>query len=178
MSTVLSYSDPIRLNEIGAGLQRRLVPDEATRKRIARALDLASLDAFEADVTLAPAREGQGHAGWTLSGRVVASAVQTCGITLEPLPVEIDERFSVDLVEAAPVVEDEEIEIGVDDNAPDVIEDGRIDLGQYAVEQLALNLDPFPRKPGAEFVQPEEPAEISPFAVLKTLKTPENDGQG
>ena len=51
-----------------------------------------------------------------------------------------------------------------------VIEDGKIDLGQYAVEQLALSLDPFPRKPGAEFVQPEEPAEISPFAALKALK--------
>ena len=38
------------------------------------------------------------------------------------------------------------------------------------VEQLALRLDPVPRKPGAEFVQPPEPGEISPFAVLKQLR--------
>ena len=95
-------------------------------------------------------------------------------ISLEPLPVQVDERFSVDLVEAAEP-ETDEIEVSLDDNAPDVIEDGRIDLGQYAVEQLALALDPFPRKPGAEFVQPEEPAEISPFAVLKAFKPREDD---
>ena len=187
MTEVLPYSESVRLNEIGTGLKRTLTPDAAMRARIARALDLASLDAFEAELLLEPnpdhgasasASASKGGGGWRLSGRVKASAVQTCGISLEPLPVEIDQRFSVDLVEQAPAVpEDEEIEIGVDDDFPDVIEDGRIDLGQYAVEQLALTLDPFPRKPGAEFVQPDEPAEISPFAVLKAFKARDDDGK-
>ena len=70
---------------------------------------------------------------------------------------------------------DDEIVISMDDESPDLVEDGQIDLGQYAVEQLALRLDPFPRKPGAEFVQPEEPGEVSPFAVLKSLK-PSGEG--
>lgn len=167
----LPYSVPVRVNEIGPGVERRLVPDEAARKRIVKALDLASLSEFEADLAIAPA-----HVGWTLSGRVRAVLEQTCGITLEPLPVRVDERFSVDLVEEAGSQE-EEIEVTLDDNAPDVIEDGRIDLGQYAVEQLSLVLDPFPRKPGAEFMQPDEPAEISPFAVLKAFKAPDEDGK-
>ncbi len=169
MTLALPFSEIVRINEIGSSLNRRLEPDEATRSRIARTLDLASLDAFAAELSVAPAREG-----WRLTGRIMASAVQTCGITLEPLPVKIDERFSVDLVEAAESVESDEIDVAVDDDAPDLIEDGRIDLGQYAVEQLALTLDPFPRKPGAEFVQPEEPAEISPFAVLKAFRPPED----
>ena len=172
MTIALPFSEIVRLNEIGGGLHRRLQPDDAARARIARTLDLASLDAFEAELSLAPAREG-----WRLSGRVVASAVQTCGITLEPLPVEIDQRFAVDLVEADEPVATDEIDVAVDDNAPDLIEDGRIDLGQYAVEQLALALDPFPRKPGAEFVQPEEPAEISPFAVLKAFRPADDPGK-
>ncbi len=166
MTSTLPLSEPVRLNEIGKGLDRTLEPDAAARSKIAKALDLASLDAFLADFSVAPAA----NTGYRLTGRVRASAVQTCGITLEPLPVEIDQRFSIDLVEAVDPIETEEIEITLDDDAPDVIEDGRIDLGQYAVEQLALTLDPFPRKPGAEFVQPEEPAEISPFAVLKQFK--------
>jgi hypothetical protein len=175
MSLALPFSETVRLNEIGAGLQRTLTPDAAIRARIARSLDLASLDAFEAELALAPNPDlgsNLGTGGWKLTGWVKASAVQTCGITLEPLPVEIDERFAVDLVEQAPELseDDDEVEIGVDDDMPDVIEDGRIDLGQYAVEQLALTLDPFPRKPGVEFVQPEEPKEISPFAVLKAFK--------
>lgn len=166
MSPNLPLSEPVRLNEIGRGLQRRLEPDAAVRAKIARALDLASLDAFVAELSIQPVDD----AGYRLSGHVKASAVQTCGITLEPLPVEIDETFAVDLAEQIETPEDTEVEVSLDDDAPDLIEDGRIDLGQYAVEQLALQLDPFPRKPGAEFVQPEEPAEISPFAVLKQFK--------
>ncbi len=173
MTTALPLSEIVRINEIGAGLNRTLEPDAATRGRIARSLDLASLDTFTATVGIIPAR-----VGWTLSGRVVAEAVQTCGLTLEPLPVSIDETFSVDLIEAAEPVAGEAVEVSLDDDAPDVIEDGRIDLGQYAVEQLALTLDPFPRKPGAEFVQPEEPADISPFAVLKAFRDPDAADKG
>ena len=165
----LPYSEPVRLHQIGSGVTRILTPDGPARARIARALDLAALDAFEAEVTLAPSA-----AGWTLSGRVRAQATQTCGLTLEPLPVEIDAPFLVLLAETAEADPDE-IVITLDDESPDLIEDGQIDLGQYAVEQLALRLDPFPRKPGATFVQPDEPAEISPFAVLKQLR-PSDEG--
>ena len=161
----LPYSEPVRLHQVGAGLKRTLEPDAATRGRIAKALDLDSLDAFTAELALAPAPEG-----WKLSGRVRARLAQRCGITLEPLPVEIDAPFSVLLAEARDEASDE-IVITLEDESPDLIEDGRVDLGQYAVEQLALQLDPFPRKPGAEFVQPPEPTEISPFAVLKQLRS-------
>lgn len=167
--TELPYSVPVRLHQVGAGITRRLEPDAAARTRIARALDLASLDAFAADVTLEPV-----PGGWRLSGRVKASLAQTCGVTLEPLPVEVDAPFSIALAEAGEE-EPDEIVITLEDESPDLIEDGQVDLGQYAVEQLALRLDPFPRKPGAEFVQPPEPTEISPFAVLKQLR-PSDEG--
>lgn len=171
MSVALPYSETIRINQIGAGLNRRLEPDAETRKRIARALDLQGLENFAVDISLAPSPTSS---AWTLKGRVVAQAVQTCGITLEPLPIDVDRRFSIQLAESAPQDADE-IEVTLDEDEVDPIEDGKIDLGQYAVEQLALSLDPFPRKPGAEFVQPEEPAEISPFAALKALKPRGND---
>lgn len=167
----LPFSDVVRVNEIGAGLTRTLVPDDAARGRIIKAMDLASLQTFEATLTLTP-----GRVGWTLNGRVKARLEQICGITLEPLPVEIDEPFQVELVEGTEPGSDE-VEVTLDDDSPDVIEDGRIDLGQYAVEWLALTLDPFPRKPGAAFVQPEEPAEISPFAVLKAFKSADDSGK-
>ena len=165
----LPYSEPVRLHQLGSGVKRTLAPDASTRARIVKALDLASLDAFTAEMELVPS-----PGGWRLSGRIRASLAQTCGITLEPLPLEIDASFALTLAEA--VEEDsEEIIITLDDESPDLIENGQIDLGQYAVEQLALRLDPFPRKPGAEFVQPPEPAEISPFAVLKQLR-PSDEG--
>lgn len=170
----LPFSDVLRVNEIGAGITRHVVPDATARARIVKALDLASLTSFEAEMSISPA-----HVGWALRGRVKAEAEQVCGITLDPLPVQIDQSFTVNLTEAPDVANDDggEIEVSLDDDAPDVIEDGRIDLGQYAVEQFALALDPFPRKPGAEFVQPAEPAEISPFAVLKQLRPGGEDGK-
>ena len=171
----LPYSEPLRLHQIGAGVQRRLTPDADAVKRIVRALDLQALDMFEVDINLVPT-----VSGWRLDGRVMADAVQTCGLTLEPLPVRIDRKFSVQMVEATEHEADEnaEIDLELDDDSADQIEGGSLDLGQYAVEQLALSLDPFPRKPGAVFEQPPEPGEISPFAVLKALQSKDGSGEG
>lgn len=167
----LPYSDPVRLHQIGASLSRRLEPDAEAHQRIARALNLKSLDRFEADLEVTAT-----VSGWRLTGRVVADAVQSCVLTLEPLPVHVDDRFEINLVEAVdtPPSDDGEIDLELDDDSPDVVENGQIDLGQYAVEQLALHLDPYPRKDGAVFEQPPEPGEISPFGVLRALKP--NDG--
>ena len=175
MTTPLPFSDPVRINQIGAGLERTLTPDAEASRRIARALDLQSLDAFEADINLMPT-----VSGWRMEGRVIADAVQTCGLTLEPLPVHIDRKFSVQMVEATEREDDEdgEIDLELDDDSPDQIEGGSLDLGQYVVEQLALSLDPFPRKPGAVFEQPKEPGEISPFAVLKGLQSKDGSDEG
>ena len=56
------------------------------------------------------------------------------------------------------------------EDPPDPIVDGRIDLGALAVEFLALALDPYPRKPGAEFTPPpEEAPPDSPFDALPEM---------
>ena len=56
------------------------------------------------------------------------------------------------------------------DDPPDLLESDRIDLAAYVVEDLALAIDPFPRKPGVAFEAPDQPGELSPFAVLAKLK--------
>lgn len=161
------WSDRLRLDQIGPGVSRRLQADDAARERVRDALELDSLDRLEAEVTVKPS-----GAGWRLEGRVTADLAQTCGVTLEPLPVSLDERFAVDLVEAT---EDNPVPAVVDadpdaPDGPDYIEDGAVDLAGYVVEHLALSLDPWPRKPGVEFEAPQGPAEPSPFAVLAQLK--------
>ena len=45
-----------------------------------------------------------------------------------------------------------------DEDDPDPVIDGKIDLGALAAEFFALGLDPYPRKPGVEFVAPAEEA--------------------
>jgi hypothetical protein len=54
---------------------------------------------------------------------------------------------------------------------PELIENGSIDIGELAVQYIALTLDPYPVKPGVECPDTMEfgkPA--SPFAILQSLK--------
>lgn len=168
------WTVPVRIAEIGRGLTRRLDADAPTRARIARALDLQALDRLEAEVSVAPAVQG-----FEARGTLHAHVTQTCGVTLEPLPAELSTDFAVRFVEAGeaePVEPGREVVVALEDeDPPDEIEGGVVDLGAYVVEHLALALDPFPRKPGAVFEAPEQAAEPSPFAALARLKPEARD---
>jgi hypothetical protein len=164
------FSHGVRLAEVPAsGLTASLVADEAARREIARALDLVALDRLEAEVTVKPWFDGA-----EISGRWQADYVQTCGVTLERLDRRQSGDFTVRAVPPGSLhapAEEAEAEIDLEtDDSPDVAEGGAVDLAAYVVEHLALEIDPFPRKPGAEFTPPENSADLSPFAVLKRLR--------
>lgn len=158
------------------GVEGRLTADAGQRAAIADALDLVSLDALTFDYRVR--RSGRGRL--KLDGRLEASVVQSCVITLEPLENMVSEEVSLDFwppeeiagleQTAAPA----EFEIGLE--GPEPLEDGTLDIGQLAYETLASSLDPYPRKPGAVFEEESRPrdaheVEDSPFAALRSLKT-------
>ena len=63
----------------------------------------------------------------------------------------------------------------MDAEVPDIVEDGKIDLAQIAIEQVALVMEDYPRKEGEvfEFVSEfdEETTKAqNPFSVLAKLK--------
>jgi uncharacterized metal-binding protein YceD (DUF177 family) len=162
----LPWSVPVRIDELGRGLHRRLSADEPTRARIAKALDLEALERLDALVEVKPVFEG-GRIG----GRFSARVTQICGVTLEPFDSEIEGELEAAFTtrEPEPPAPGEELGLG-DLDTPDYVPGAEIDLGQYVVEHLALEIDPFPRKPGAVFEPPAEEAEPSPFAVLAKLR--------
>ena len=155
--------------------RRRLVADDAARAAIAKALDLVALERLEAELAVR---------GWfdgvTIEGRWSAAIVQICGVSLEPFPTALEGEFTLRAVPAgslhAPAPDAEIVVDPEADDPPDVLEAGVVDLGGYVVEHLALEIDPFPRKPDAVFEPPEAPAELSPFSVLRGLK-PEGGSQ-
>jgi uncharacterized metal-binding protein YceD (DUF177 family) len=111
-------------------------------------------------------------AGGTLAahGLLQARVVQECVVSLEPFEADVTEAFSVRFVPPG-------LESGDDDPLSDdelVYQGGVIDLGEAAVEQLALALDPFPRRPGAALpeAEPEQEA-ANPFAVLGQRRSPQ-----
>ena len=66
--------------------------------------------------------------------------------------------------------EDPELDPDSDDEIP--YSGVAIDLGEAAAEQLALMLDPYPRKPGADLPAAADDSQTSPFAALARLKRP------
>ncbi len=159
----------IELAEARGGVTRRLVADAPARATIAEALDLERVDGLEADLALSPWLDGA-----EIEGRWQAEIEQICSVSLEPFTTLLAGDFIVRVVPPgspnAPAVE-QEIVIDPDaEDPPDELAGETIDLGGYVVEHLALELDPFPRKPGVEFEAPAPPTAPSPFDVLGRLK--------
>jgi len=169
----LSWDSSLKLHELARGPVRlRLEPDEAERARIAKRLGLQSLPSLTADVTVKPWLDGV-----ELTGRFRAVVEQICGVSLDPFEQPVEGGIEVHAVPpgsphaAAPEGGDVELDPDAPD-APDILEGDAVDVAGYVVEHLALEIDPFPRKPGAEFdYQPPE-EETSPFAALKKLTEP------
>lgn len=174
------YSRMLPLVEVGlSGTTVPLTASPSEREAMARAFDLVDLPAFEATLTVKP---WTAH-GYRVEGRVVATVVQTCVVTLEPVENTVDEAIDVKFVPPSEIAKYEpkrndegEIELDADTaDIPDLIEGDQIDIGALAAEYLALGLDPYPRKPGIAFdpnafgLAPVDD-KVSPFAALARLK--------
>lgn len=161
----------VRLHEVARGpVSVDYAPDDAERKAIARDLKVVSIKALTARVTVRPWLDGA-----ELSGKIDAIVEQTCSVSVEDFDEEIRSEFSLRVVPAgspsAPQAETSEIELDVEAaDPPDVLESDVIDIAAYVIEHLALELDPYPRKPGVSFDYQPETEETSPFAALKALK--------
>ena len=170
------WSEEIRLVDVGrSGLKRRMVADEAARVRISQALNLERLDGLTAFVSVSP-----WHDGAEIEARWQAVIEQTCGVSLERFGSELEGAFTVRVLpRSSRHAPEEGPEVAVDpdaDDPPDLIDDDRIDLAAYVVEHLALEIDPFPRKPGVVFEAPAAEEPPSPFAILRDFK-PKSEGR-
>lgn len=163
------FSRPIRIDTLGEGGRAIAIEaDEAERAALAERFGLVSLALLAADAALR--REGETILA---EGRVRAMAEQACVATGGPVPVAIDEAFSLRFV---PEGDAEEIELDVEDCDTIDYSGSAVDLGEAIAETLALSLDPFPRAPDAEAVLKaagilsEDEVVSGPFAALKALK--------
>ena len=151
-------------------------PDDV-RQRIADAYGLLDVEVFEATALLEPWKRD----GVQITGRVKTRITQPCAITSEPLEAIVDEGVEVIFVPdgsrlSKPRTNDDG-ELILDPEGADLPETfvgDSIDLAAVWLEFFALGLDPFARKEGAEFVEPQadndDPDPNSPFATLSSLK--------
>lgn len=163
------WAVPVALDDIPeAGLHLEIEASPEIRAALAALAEVNEVLALSASFDLTRA-----GAGVHVSGRVHARVGQTCVVTLEPIENVIDEPVDVqfvpgaDAAEAGHVVEAED----EDEEPPEPLVDGKVDIGALATEFLLLGIDPYPRKPGAEFAPPQaKDAGDHPFAGLEALK--------
>jgi uncharacterized metal-binding protein YceD (DUF177 family) len=157
----IEFSRPVSPEAIGE--QGRTMSIEADRDecaRLAERLGLNSLESLSAEIGLTPQKKGRFiH----LEGRLQADIQQTCVVTLEPIETHIEasiERLYDTTMETLSdgdtVKEGDDFDVEIDsedDDPPEALMEGQIDIGEAITEQLALEINPFPRKPGISFAE-------------------------
>jgi uncharacterized metal-binding protein YceD (DUF177 family) len=179
MTMAPEFSRPIALDRIGLKEKSyEISADDKELGALAERLGIPAVRSFSATIRL---RLTGGGKIVRLSGHIKAELTQICVVTLEPIPTSVEEDFTrLYSIEAGD--EMAEVVIEMDDDVPDPVENGQIDMGDAAAEHLALAMNPFPRAPGASYDSPEESeAEAasepelprSPFAGLAALRKKE-----
>ncbi len=160
------------------GLEVVLTADGEERGALAARFGLVSIDRLEARLSLKWLEPDE---VLSLAGDLTAAVVQTCVVSLEPVPVDIaapiDVIFARETDRSSEFVAPEEAE---------PLDGDTLDLGEFVAEELSLSLDPYPRHPyldpstlelgpGASLSTEEESAaesrKNSPFQVLADLKS-------
>ena len=147
---------------------------EFSRIVLAETLDLKTLTGA---VRLAPQ---EGCALVRLEGAFRAEIVQTCVVSHEPMEATLEGFFErlYDIVpEPAEGSDDGNIDIDAED-PPEATPEGKIDVGEAVAEQLALEINLFPRNPELSFADystdPDDGEKTEsrggPFAALAKLK--------
>lgn len=176
----LVLSRPTPVDDIpDDGLRVGVTPTAAERASLADLNGLVEVTSMSSSFLLR--REARG--GVRVTGEVSATVVQTCVVSLEPFEANVRETVDLHFLPEAALEADrarrakrvaDPSNTEEEEDEPDPIVDGRIDVGTLAAESLTLGLDPYPKKPGMRFddvARRDEAGPPSPFAVLKTLRT-------
>jgi len=166
----------IRLGDLPTGRPTsfRVEPGPEELETMARELGVSALRKVRLEGQLTP----RGERDWDLSGRLGATVVQPCVVTLDPVTTRIEEaverRFRADLSEPPPGAEVEMPEDDALEHLPETL-----DVLRVLAEALALAIPEYPRAEGAElgdavFTEPGQPPmtdeAAKPFAGLAGLR--------
>jgi hypothetical protein len=155
----LELQRPLALTEIRpTGREVEVRATAAECAALARRMKVPAINEFSCWFRLSALGEGVVLA----EGRLLARAIRVCVLTLDEFEATTKEEFRLRFVPAG------QESPGFDPEAEDEIpyQGAALELGEAAAEQLALALDPYPKKPGAALPAVADEATGSPFAVL------------
>jgi uncharacterized metal-binding protein YceD (DUF177 family) len=165
------FSHLVPTDAIGRTGPIDLTADAEARAAIAARLLLVDLGHFAVKARLERVADGA-----QLDGVIDAAVTQSCAATGQDVPATIHAPFTLRYVDALAVPSEADAEIELDDADCDILplEQGGVDVGEAAVQTLALALDPFPRHPDADRILAAKGVltedQSGPFAALAALK--------
>ena len=174
-----------------------IIADDTERNALAKRFGLLAVSSLGATVRL------QTVAGFGVDNNTDILAVvkfraclmQTCSVTLDPINDTIEASFKQlfspqsnfpkndnaddsddeEFLDVTDADMDEFVDSGPMADPPEPIIDGKIDIGELIAEELAVRINPFPRKKGVNFEwvsqnKADLGAKSGPFAALGALK--------
>lgn len=158
----------------GAGYETEITASPDDRGKLAQWAEISSVEKFAGHVALRRLSATR----FSYVAHLEADIVQSCTVTLEPVPARVVLDFTrtlhlVPQVKKAVDFSGELSPAAGDDQVPEEIDSPRFDLAAPILEEFLLAVDPYPRAPGVEFDAPADPdgQPENPFAVLKGLKS-------
>jgi hypothetical protein len=156
-----------------AGLTITVEANAAERAALAARLGIPALFMLSCRFRLLPGRAHSVAAEGALRARVR----QVCVVSLEEFEAEVAEDFLLCFVPAGSPTgsstDSDSAELDPDSIDEIPYKGEMIDLGEAAAEQLALALDPYPRREGEELPAEVDQTVEKPFARLARLRRPE-----
>ncbi len=171
MQNLFSY--PLKLEDMSAGVQvYTLKAKTGELAFITEVMQVPAIKSFTAEINVRLRKKEHLVDVW---GKVEADVEQTSVISLENFVQHYAPEFELKFDTKMTPADIKELDFDIDDDVPDILDNGQIDLAAIAMEQLALVLDDFPRQKGEEFkfeseFDEETTLKSNPFAVLKKLK--------
>jgi Uncharacterized ACR, COG1399. len=152
------------------GMEIRVEANDIERATVAADFNLAELRSLVGDFKLSGRPERI-----KVVGIIQADIQQICVVSLEPFDSILKEDIELVFTEESRRKRAGE-DIEFNEDIPDPIVNGQIDLGAIALEFLALGLDPYPRKPGISFdevkkalgMEDDAPTSLGDFADEKS----------
>ncbi|MBW3098778.1 YceD family protein [Pseudohoeflea coraliihabitans] len=180
-----AFSFTVNVGRIAANpVQLTFAAEGSELRRLATVWGVDEVEAFSGTAAVSRWKRD----GVRVKGRVEATVVQPCVVSLEPVRQDISEAFETLFVPENSRLARIELESGemvIDAEGPDLPETfggDRIDIGAVAAEYAALAIDPYPRRDDAAFQghiesDPDRDEKISPFAVLKSATREDPTGE-
>ena len=168
---VLDFAIPIHITElpIGGLTICRLVDPEAYAQ-IASRLAVDAVEEFLIEVSV---QRDQKHKSIAMAqGKIKVTVIQSCSVTLEPITSKFCIPIDLTFADEGALTPAEDINFDEAD-PPEPMHDGRFDLGDTLIQILAVEINPFPRKPGSSIqdISSASPA-LSPGTKLDSSEHP------